>query len=116
MYCTNCGTRLDDSARFCVTCGKPVGHARAAEPEMRPAEAFGAAGTLPPPGAPHAAEVKKLRRIMERKKIAGVCAGFAEYFAMDVILMRLIWIGLLLVPPHLGLFGYIVSWIVLPKD
>jgi phage shock protein PspC (stress-responsive transcriptional regulator) len=52
---------------------------------------------------------------MQGKKIAGVCNGYAEYFGMDVTLMRLIWIGLLLVPPHIGLIGYIVSWAVLPR-
>ena len=30
--------------------------------------------------------------------------------------MRLIWIGLLLVPPHIGLIGYLISWAVLPKS
>ncbi len=35
---------------------------------------------------------------------------------MDVTLMRLIWVGLLVVPPHLGLIAYIVSWAVLPKE
>jgi phage shock protein PspC (stress-responsive transcriptional regulator) len=30
--------------------------------------------------------------------------------------MRLIWIGLALVPPNIGLIAYIVSWIVLPKE
>ena len=46
-----------------------------------------------------AAPVKRLRRVMAEKKIAGVCAGFAEYFDMDVTLVRLIWVGLVLLPP-----------------
>jgi phage shock protein C len=103
MYCTRCGTQLDEGARFCVSCGKPTGE-----------EVPVAAAT--PPGASTFAETKRLRRILQGKKIAGVCAGYAEYFAMDVTLMRLIWIGLLLIPPHIGLFGYVVSWIVLPKE
>ncbi len=100
MFCTKCGTRLDETARYCVACGKPT-----FAPEA-------ASGPLPPNPAP---ETKRLRRIREGKKLAGVCTGYAEYFAMDVTLMRLIWVGLLLVPPHIGFFGYIVSWIVLPK-
>jgi phage shock protein C len=59
---------------------------------------------------------RRLRRIMSEKKIAGVCAGFAEYFEMDVTLMRVIWLALLLVPPNLGLIGYIVAWAVMPKS
>jgi phage shock protein PspC (stress-responsive transcriptional regulator) len=59
---------------------------------------------------------RRLRRIPARKKIAGVCAGFAEYFGMDTTLMRLIWVGLAIMPPNVGLIAYPVSWIVLPKD
>jgi phage shock protein PspC (stress-responsive transcriptional regulator) len=59
--------------------------------------------------------VKRLHRIIAEKKIAGVCAGFAEYFDMDVTLVRLIWLGLALIPPTPGLIIYIVAWIVLPK-
>jgi phage shock protein PspC (stress-responsive transcriptional regulator) len=57
-----------------------------------------------------------LRRILAHKKIAGVCAGFAEYFDVDITLMRLIWVGLLLVPPHIGLIAYVIAWAVLPKS
>ncbi len=53
---------------------------------------------------------------MAHKKLAGVCAGFAEYFDMDVTLMRLIWVGLLLIPPNIGIFAYIIAWVVLPKE
>ena len=110
MFCTKCGTRLDDAARYCVACGQPtftVGEPAAAASAGSPENTPG-----PPPlgTAP-----KRLRRIREGKKLAGVCTGFAEYFAMDVTLMRLLWVGLLLVPPNIGFFGYIICWIVLPK-
>lgn len=93
MYCTRCGARLDGSARFCTACGKPTG---AAQPSA-------------------AAPPKRLRRIVSQKKIAGICAGFAEYFDTDITLMRVIWVALLLLPPQLGLIAYIVCWFVLPK-
>jgi phage shock protein C len=96
MFCTQCGTRLDDSARYCTSCGKPVG--------------------VPPGATPLPGTGKRLRRIVAQKKIAGVCAGFAEYFDTDVSLMRIIWIALLLLPPSIGLIGYIIAWIVLPKE
>ena len=100
MFCTQCGTELADSARYCTSCGKPT----APVPEARPPiDSIG-----PPP--------RRLRRIMAEKKIAGVCAGFAEYFEMDVTLMRVIWVVLLLLPPNLGLIGYIVAWAVMPKS
>jgi phage shock protein C len=103
MYCTRCGTRLDDSVRFCTACGKSTSMTPSA-PLDTPFFAPGAAATP-----------KKLRRISNGKKLAGVCIGYAEYFDMDVTLMRLIWVGLLLIPPHLGLIAYLVSWAVLPK-
>jgi phage shock protein C len=100
MFCTQCGAQLADSPRFCTSCGKPVG---GGQPR---AENSGFATPAP----------RKLRRIVSRKKIAGVCAGFAEYFDTDLTLMRVIWVALLLLPPHLGLIGYIVAWAVLPKS
>lgn len=30
--------------------------------------------------------------------------------------MRIIWIALLLIPPSVGLIGYIVAWALLPID
>jgi phage shock protein C len=77
----------------------------------------------PDPGAPFqqpwaqesAAPPRRLRRILGKKKVAGVCAGFAEYFDTDLTLMRLIWVALLLIPPHVGLIAYIIAWAVLPK-
>ena len=109
MFCTQCGTKLEADTRFCTACGKPVAH-----PPVDDAYA-------PPPAGAAAAEqtaapTKRLRRILAHKKIAGVCAGFAEYFDMDLTLMRLIWVGLLLIPPHVGLIAYIIAWAVLPKS
>ncbi len=53
---------------------------------------------------------------MSEKKIAGVCAGFAAYFDMDVTLMRIIFLVLLVTPPGVGLIGYIIAWIAMPRD
>ena len=104
MFCTRCGSAVKDAASFCSACGKPT-----AIPD--------ADSAVMPPALPYAAyETRKLHRILPGKKIAGVCAGYAEYFNMDLTLMRLIWVGLLLVPPGIGLIAYIISWIVLPKE
>jgi phage shock protein PspC (stress-responsive transcriptional regulator) len=92
-------------ARYCTACGAPAaqGEAPAASVEQEPVAV---------PVAPR----RRLRRIRSREKIAGVCAGFAEYFDTDVTLMRIIWLALLFLPPYIGLIAYIVSWAVLPKD
>lgn len=94
MFCTQCGTHLADNARYCTICGKPT----VTDP---------AHFVVEPP--------RRLHRNIARKKIAGVCAGFADYFGMDTTLMRLIWVGLMIMPPYIGLIAYIVSWAVLPK-
>ena len=97
MFCTGCGTQIGDTAQFCSSCGKAVGAANV-------------------PGVADAAPRKRLRRIKSQKKIAGVCAGFAEYFDMDVTMMRVIWVALLVLPPSVGLIAYIVAWVVLPLE
>jgi phage shock protein C len=53
---------------------------------------------------------------MAQKKIAGVCAGFADYFEMDVTLMRIIFIALLVLPPGVGAIAYLIAWVAMPKD
>ena len=59
-------------------------------------------------------EDKKLYRVEEGKMLAGVCKGIAEYFNLDVTLVRLIWaIGSIFVGA--GLLAYIIALIVMPK-
>lgn len=64
---------------------------------------------------------RQLFRDPGQQKIAGVCAGLAEYFGLDVTWMRLIWVGtfiLLWVAPgssFLVVVLYGILWAVLPK-
>lgn len=57
---------------------------------------------------------KKLYRDEYHKKIAGVCAGLAEYFNVDVAIVRIVFV-LALIFHGGGLLIYIIFWIVLPK-
>ncbi|HTK18659.1 MAG TPA: PspC domain-containing protein [Mucilaginibacter sp.] len=57
---------------------------------------------------------RKLYRDEFHKKIAGVCAGLAEYFNIDVAIVRVIFV-LALIFHGGGLLIYIIFWIVLPK-
>ncbi|MDH3293373.1 MAG: PspC domain-containing protein [Acidimicrobiia bacterium] len=57
-------------------------------------------------------------RVLQRKngKIAGVAGGFADYFDLDVTLVRLAFVALtLLTWPALPL-AYIVAWIIIPEE
>jgi phage shock protein C len=51
------------------------------------------------------------------KKLAGVCAGIADYFDWDPTLVRVLWVLLVLMPVPIfpGVIGYIVAWIVMPE-
>lgn len=57
---------------------------------------------------------KKLYRDPSKKVIAGVCAGLADYFNIDVTIVRLIFV-LTLIYHGGGTLVYIVLWIVMPR-
>lgn len=56
---------------------------------------------------------KKLYRSNKNKQIGGVCGGLAEYFNLDVVIMRIIMICLIFVNGA-GFLLYILLWIMLP--
>ncbi len=58
---------------------------------------------------------KKLYRTVNNKVIAGVAGGLAEYFDVDVVIFRLLFV-LLLVFGGGGLLAYIIMWIVVPAE
>ena len=59
---------------------------------------------------------KDLFRDMKRGKIAGVCAGLAQYFGMDISLMRIIWILVFIFSVgFVSVVAYVILWIVLPE-
>ncbi|MGZ4820744.1 MAG: PspC domain-containing protein [Terriglobales bacterium] len=88
MYCNYCGKVIPDDANVCSYCGKLV------------------AGVV---------LRRKLMRPRQGRKIAGVCAGLADYFDLDVTLIRLVWLvaGILMLP--FWVIGYIVAWIIVPE-
>ena len=94
MYCTQCGFKLEDSDLFCSHCGKPT-------------------RTDAPPRAE--TPRRRLVRPMRQKKIAGVCAGFADYFDVDMTLMRILWL-VAAIFTGIGFIAYIIAWIAMPKD
>lgn len=59
-------------------------------------------------------EKKRLCRSVTDVKIAGVCAGIAEYFGWDPTVVRLLWAFLILCVGT-GILLYLVLWFVLPK-
>lgn len=61
----------------------------------------------------NAIENKRLMRSRD-KMIAGVCAGLADYFGLEVSLVR-IGTVLLIIFGGLSLWVYIIMWLIIPK-
>ncbi len=93
MYCSACGVYLEEQFAYCHQCGRPT----------RP-------DCTSPWGIP-----KRLARPLWDKKIAGVCAGFARYFDVDVSLMRVLWL-LVAIFTGVGFIAYLVAWIAMPAE
>ncbi len=58
---------------------------------------------------------KRLYRNSSAGRIAGVCAGIAEYLDADVTLVRLVWVVLSIVPGGFvgGFVAYIAAWAIM---
>jgi phage shock protein C len=91
MYCNSCGKQIPDDAQLCAYCGRRVVYANGV------------------------AAYRRLVRVREGRKIAGVCKGFADYFDVDVALVRILWVACA-VCGLLGLVGYIAAWIIMPEE
>jgi phage shock protein C len=91
MFCTKCGVELRDDDRFCSRCGNR--------------SAVGAVTDKP----------RALTLDKRNKKIAGVCAGFARYFEVDIVLVRVLWL-VTAICTGVGFLAYLAAWIVIPSD
>jgi phage shock protein C len=92
MTCVSCQKDIAAGSRFCYSCG-------AKQPE--------AAASAPPPAycAP-----KRFVRSTNDRKVAGVCAGVADYFDMDPTLVRVLW-ALATMIPGPNVLAYIIIWV-----
>ncbi|EAF5052344.1 PspC domain-containing protein [Listeria monocytogenes] len=58
--------------------------------------------------------MKKLYKSSSQRMIAGVCGGLAEYFGIEVTIIRLLWAGAVLFFGT-GILLYIIAAIIIPK-
>jgi phage shock protein PspC (stress-responsive transcriptional regulator) len=65
----------------------------------------------PPPGAP-----RRLTRSSRDRMWAGVAGGLGEYFDVDPVLVRLIWVAAAVFTGGLAIPVYILFWIIMPRD
>ena len=60
--------------------------------------------------------IRRLTRSRTDRTIAGVCAGLAEYFGVDVVLVRLLWVILSIAGAVIGgVIVYLVAWLIIPE-
>jgi phage shock protein PspC (stress-responsive transcriptional regulator) len=57
---------------------------------------------------------KRLYKIPRNKMIGGVCTGLGEYFSVDPVLIRLVFV-ILAFQQGVGILAYIILWIVVPQ-
>jgi phage shock protein PspC (stress-responsive transcriptional regulator) len=97
MNCAACGNTVNADARFCSACGNAT------------------ASSYVPPVPPPAGPMPPLLRPQFGRVIAGVCAGFAEHYGWDVVLVRLVLVAAVLLGFGTPILAYAVAWIVMPE-
>ena len=61
--------------------------------------------------------MKRLRKSKNEKMIAGVLGGFAEYFNIDVSLLRIAYVLLsVLSAAFPGILVYLILWVIMPYE
>jgi len=61
-------------------------------------------------------QYKKLYRSTRDKWLGGVCGGIAEYYHIDPVLVRLLWVVLTIFSVGVGIIAYILFWIFVNKN
>ena len=92
MDCSRCAKAVEPGSAYCPACGTPV-HATSR---------WG----------------RRLTRRPADGRVAGVCAGIAAYFDLDVTIVRLLWIILSIAPGALigGAVAYVAAWMLMPES
>ena len=94
VFCRNCGTSINNEARFCSACGAQVN-----------------------PGNPPLYTVQtRLIRPRGGRMVAGVCQGLANNYGWDVAWVRVITVLLAVFGGGAGIVAYVIFWIVMPEE
>jgi phage shock protein PspC (stress-responsive transcriptional regulator) len=91
MHCSGCARENEPGSAFCRFCGASLGST---------------------------ASGRRLYRLPHQGQVAGVCAGIAAYFQLDVTIVRLLWVILSIVPGALigGIVAYAAAWLLMPES
>lgn len=58
---------------------------------------------------------KVLVRERKGRMVAGICAGAAEYFGIDVTLIRVMVAVVCILTGGAGVLAYLVAWVIIPE-
>jgi phage shock protein C len=98
MFCPECGKQLESNARFCSACGATINSA----PD------YTSSASTP---YPHKAQLTRSRA---NRMIAGICAGFAQYYGWDLNVVRIVTF-LIILCTGVGALAYLAAWIIIPE-
>jgi len=98
---------LADIEEILKTLGDPSDYVEHDATETNQSQSFAAASSSNGKGE------RRLFRDPESSMLGGVCAGFANYFGIDVVIMRVLFVLLLFT--GIAIPMYIVLWIIVPK-
>jgi phage shock protein C len=59
---------------------------------------------------------KILARTRKGRMLAGVCAGIADYFGLDVTLVRVIVAVVSVITGGAGVLAYLAAWVIIPAE
>ena len=59
---------------------------------------------------------KVLARSRKGRMVAGVCAGAAGYFGLDVTLVRVITAVVCVMTGGAGVVAYLAAWVIIPEE
>jgi phage shock protein C len=95
MFCAACSQQMNPDARFCCNCGRPL---QAAQQQ---------------PWNPYAGRIVRPRY---GRMIAGVCAGIAQHYGWDPVVVRLAAVALLFCGCGSPVLLYFLAWIIMPNE
>lgn len=61
-------------------------------------------------------EPRRLVRRTRDRMLAGIAAGLGDYFGVDPVAVRLLWVVAGFVTGPLAVLAYIVFWYVMPRE
>jgi phage shock protein C len=60
-------------------------------------------------------KVKRLYRSGRDRILGGVCGGLGDYFNVDPVIIRLLWVLFSFIY-GVGLLAYLIAWIIIPRN